>query len=163
MYRLFPSSVHFPALRYFAIFASRCLIGRGNSGNLSVPNIIMLQHALLGDNSFNMGAVVAKRLALNRTKGPIFGGIYASRLSRHFRIPIRHYEKGETILPSYILDYRSMVAHNFIIQNEDKTLLYNLRFNKKHNETIILHAPLLFDLIADNFLVTPEAVYAHRG
>ena len=45
------SSIHFPVLRYFAIFASRCLIGRGNSGNFSVPDIIILQHALLGDNS----------------------------------------------------------------------------------------------------------------
>ena len=27
------SSIHFPVLCYFAIFASRCLIGRGNSGN----------------------------------------------------------------------------------------------------------------------------------
>ena len=66
-------------------------------------------------------------------------------------------------MPPYILDYRSMVAYEFIVQNDDKMLLYNLRFNKKHNETIILPAPLLFDLIADNFLVTPEAVYAHRG
>ena len=66
-------------------------------------------------------------------------------------------------MPPYILDYRSMVAHEFIVQNDDKMLLYNLRFNKKHNETIILHAPLLFDLTAVNYLVTPEAVYAHRG
>ena len=36
------SSIHFPVLRYFSIFASRCLIGRGNSGNLSVPDIIIL-------------------------------------------------------------------------------------------------------------------------
>ena len=50
------SSIHFPVLRYFAIFASRCLIGHGNSGKLSVPDIIILQHALLGDNSFSMGA-----------------------------------------------------------------------------------------------------------
>ena len=34
------TSIHFPVLRYFAIFASRCLIGRGNCGNLSVPDII---------------------------------------------------------------------------------------------------------------------------
>ena len=76
---------------------------------------------------------------------------------------LRHHEKEETILPPYILDYRSMVAHEFIVDNEDKMLLYNLRFNKKHNETIILPAPLLFDLTAVNYLVTPEAVYAHRG
>ena len=29
------TSIHFPVLRYFAIFASRCLIGHGNCGNLS--------------------------------------------------------------------------------------------------------------------------------
>ena len=69
------SSIHFPVLCYFTIFASRCLIGRENSGNLSVPDIIMLCF---------MGAVVAKQLALNRTKGPIFGGIYDARLAKHF-------------------------------------------------------------------------------
>ena len=96
------SSIHFPVLRYFAIFASRCLIGRGNSGNFNVLDIIILHHALFGDNSFSMGVVIAKRLSLNRTKGPIFGGIYAACLARHFEIPIRHHEKEETKLPPYI-------------------------------------------------------------
>ena len=127
------SSIHFPVLRYFAIFASRCLIGCGNSGNFNVPDIIILHHALFGDNSFSMGAVISKRLSLNRTKGPIFGGIYAARLARNFEIPIRHHEKEEIKLPPYILDYKSMVAHEFIVDNKDKMLLYNLRFNKKHN------------------------------
>ena len=36
------SSIHFPVLRYFALFASRCLIGHGNSGNLSIPDIITI-------------------------------------------------------------------------------------------------------------------------
>ena len=53
--------------------------------------------------------------------------------------------------------------HEFIVDNDDKMLLYNLRFNKKHNEIITLPAPLLFDLTADNYLVLPKAVYAHRG
>ena len=35
------TSIHFPVLRYFAIFASRCLIGRGNCGNLSAPDIVI--------------------------------------------------------------------------------------------------------------------------
>ena len=39
------TSIHFPVLCYFAIFSSRCLIGRGNSGNFSVPDIIILLHA----------------------------------------------------------------------------------------------------------------------
>ena len=91
------------------------MIGRGNSGNFNVPDIIILHHALCGDNSFSMGAVIAKRLSLNHTKGPIFGGIYAARLAIHFEIPVRHHEKEETILPPYILDYRSMVAHDLLL------------------------------------------------
>ena len=75
------TSIHFPVLRYFALFASRCLIGRGNCGNLSAPDIVILCHALFRDDSLSMGAIVAKRLNLNRTKGPILGGIFASRLA----------------------------------------------------------------------------------
>ena len=40
------TSIHFPVLCYFALFASRCLIGRGNCGNLSIPDIIILLHGL---------------------------------------------------------------------------------------------------------------------
>ena len=65
-------------------------------------------------------------------------------------------------MPPHILDYKSMVAHKFIFDNEDRMLLYKLRFNKKHIEIIILPAPLLFDLLAENFLVMPEAVNNRR-
>ena len=64
------TSIHFPVLRYFAIFASRCLIGRENSGNLSAPYIVILRHALFRDTTFSLGAIVAKRLNLNRTRAP---------------------------------------------------------------------------------------------
>ena len=94
------TSIHFPVLCYFAIFASRCLIGRGNSGNLSAPDIVILRHALFRDTTFSLGAIVAKQLNLNRTKGPVLGGIFASRLAAHFNIPIRHYEKEEKLLPN---------------------------------------------------------------
>ena len=89
------TSIHFPILRYFTIFASRCLIGRGDCGNLRVPDITILCHALFRDNTFSLGTIIAKGLSLNCTKGPIFGGIFASCLAKHFRIPIRHYEKEE--------------------------------------------------------------------
>ena len=64
------TSIHFPVLCYFAIFSSRCLIGRGNYGNLCAPDIVILCHALFRDDTFSMGAIIAKRLNLNRTKGP---------------------------------------------------------------------------------------------
>ena len=67
------------------------------------------------------------------------------------------------MLPSTFLDYKSMVAHEFIVNNDDKMLLYNLTFNKKHTEIIILPAPSLFDLATGHYLILPTAVYAHRG
>ena len=76
------TSIHFPVLRYFAIFASRCLIGHGNCGNLSAPDIIILRHAMFRDTTFSLGAIVAKRLNLNRTNGPVLGGIFASCLAK---------------------------------------------------------------------------------
>ena len=150
-------------LRYFAIFASRCLIGRGNCGNLSVPNIIILFHSLFCDNSVSMGGIIAKRLSLNHTKGPIFGGIYASRLAAHFNIPIRHYEKEEKLLPPIYLDYKSMVAHDFIVKNRETELKYKLFFDKHHPETITLPAPFLFDLSSGQYLVPLEAIHAYRN
>ena len=56
-----------------------------------------------------------------------------------------------------------MVAHEFIVKNDDNMPMYNLRFHKKHSETIILPAPSLFDLTAGHYLVLPTVVYAYRG
>ena len=52
---------------------------------------------------------------------------------------------------------------SLLLKNDEKMLKYNLRFHKKHSETIILHAPSLFDLTAGPYLVLPEAIYAYRG
>ena len=67
------------------------------------------------------------------------------------------------MLPPTFLDYKSMVAHEFIVKNDENMLKYNLRFHKKHSETIILRAPSLFDLTAGPFLVLLEAIYAFRA
>ena len=93
-----------------------------------------------------MGGIIAKWLSLNRTKGPIFGGIYVSRLAAHFNIPIRHAEKEEKVLPCVYLDYKSMVAHDFIVKNREGDLKYKLFFDNHHPETITMPAPSLFDL-----------------
>ena len=65
----------FPVLRYYSLFAGRCLIGRGECGGLNAPDLAILRHALLHDKTFSLGTMVAKRLSLNRMKGTIFGGI----------------------------------------------------------------------------------------
>ena len=101
------------------------------SGGLNAPHLAIMRHALLCDKTFTLGVMVAKRLSLNRTKVPVFGGIYASRLAKHFEIPIRHDEKEEMRLPTIYLDYNSMVAHDFICYNKEKRLIYNLVFSEK--------------------------------
>ena len=61
------------------------------------------------------------------------------------------------------LDYKSMVAHDFIVKNRVGELKYQLFFNKHHPETITMPAPSLFDLSSGTYLILPEAVYAYRG
>ena len=62
--------------------------------------LLFCAHALLCDRTFSLGIMVARRSSLNRSRGPIFGGIYASRIARRFEIPIRHNEEGEMKLPT---------------------------------------------------------------
>ena len=137
--------------------------GRENSGNLSIPDLIILLQGLYSDNTFSLGGIIARRLNMNRTKGRIFGGIYASRLAEHFEIPIRHEEKEETALPRAYLDYKSMIAHDFLVKSRDGELKYKLYFDKHHPETITLPAPSLFNLSAEPHIVPWSAIQAYRN
>ena len=123
------ASLHFPILRYHALFAGGCLIGRWESGSLSAPDLAILRHALYADRTFSLGAMVARWLHTNSLKGTIYGGIYASRLAAHFENPIRHDEEEEMLLPTKYLDYANMVVHHFIDKGKHKRLLYNLVFS----------------------------------
>jgi hypothetical protein len=108
------ASLHFSVLRYYSLFAGRCLTGRWESGILSSPDLAILRHALYSDRTFSLGAMIARRLHTNRSKGIVYDGIYASHLAKRFEIPIRHDEEEEMLLPTRYLDYSSMVGHNFI-------------------------------------------------
>src|SRR3990170_1330064 len=52
------ASLHFPVLRYYSLFAGRCLIGCGESGGLSAHGLSILLHALYHDITFSLGAMV---------------------------------------------------------------------------------------------------------
>ena len=43
---------------------------------------------MLGDKSYNLGAIVAHRLHHNRFNGDFFGGIYATRVANFLGITI---------------------------------------------------------------------------
>ena len=101
-------SIHSPAIHYFALFIGRCINGKDEACHMCVPDLSILGSAVLGDKSYNLGAIVAHRLHNNRFNGDLFGGIYATRLAHFLEIDIR---EGDTELPPAYLDYNSMASH----------------------------------------------------
>ena len=111
---------------------------------MCVPDLSILRSAVLGDKSYNLGAIVARRLHNNIFNGDFFGGIYATRLANFLDIPIRDYDME---LPPSYLDYNAMVHHQFVERNEPP-LQYRLIFDRRHAVNIVLPAPTLFDFQA---------------
>src|SRR3954471_8845886 len=75
-------SIHFPAIHYFALFIGRCINAKDEACHMCVPDLSILRSAVLGDQSYHMGAIVARRLHHNRHNGDFLGGIYATRLAK---------------------------------------------------------------------------------
>ena len=68
-------SIHFPAIRYFALFIGRCINAKDEACHMCVHDLSILRTALLGGQSYHLGAIVARRLHHNRHNGDFFGGI----------------------------------------------------------------------------------------
>ena len=96
---------------------------------------------MLGDKSYNLGAIVACRLHNNRFSGDFFGGIYATRLADFLGVTIRN---DDIELPPTYLDFNAMVHHQFVERNESP-LRYRLIFDRR--ELSILLSLLLPSLI----------------
>ena len=101
-------SIHFPTIHYFPLFIGKCINGKDEACHMCVPNLSILWSAVLGDKSYNLGSIVARRLHLNRFNGDFFGGIYATRVANILGIDIR---EDDTELPPAYLDSNAMVHH----------------------------------------------------
>src|SRR3954452_9895413 len=73
-------SIHLPCIRYFAHFVSKCILAKKTSSKLSLADLAFLAADVKQDRSYNFGALIAYRLATNREKGGVCGGLIASRL-----------------------------------------------------------------------------------
>ena len=100
---------------------------------------------MLGDKSYNLGAIVARRLHLNRRNGDFFCGIYATRVANFLGIDVR--EEDIQLPPAY-LDFNAMVHHQFVERNESP-LRYCLIFDRRRAVRITLPAPAFFDYQAN--------------
>src|SRR5215217_4560111 len=105
------SSIQHPAIRYFAYFITKCVLARRTGGKLSVPDLAFLAAALQQDRTYNLGALIACRLATNREKGGICGGLIASRLLAMHGVGPHHLDIPLSIEK---LDVVSMIKHEFI-------------------------------------------------
>ena len=118
---------------------------------------------MLGDQSYHMGAIVARRLHHNRhngMSGDLFGGIYATCVANYLGITPR--EEDMELIPAY-LDYDVMVKHRFLLSNE-QFLQYRLIFNRRSVVHVTLPAPSLFDYQAKRrYVVTREVKAEHEG
>jgi len=58
-------SIHFPAIHYFALFIGRCINAKDEACHMCVPDLSILRSVVSGDQSYHMGAIVARRLHHN--------------------------------------------------------------------------------------------------
>ena len=79
-------SIHFLAIQYFTLFNGKCIVGKHDCSTLCAPDLSLIRTALTGDRSYNLGAIVARRLKHNASSGYFYGGIYATRLARELGV-----------------------------------------------------------------------------
>jgi hypothetical protein len=144
-------NIHFPSIRYFAYFITKCVLARKVASKLSSCDLAFIVAALKGDRTYNLGALIAFRLDANREKGGIFGGLIASRLlSLHGVVP----HILDLQFPIERLDRNSMIHHKFVSPHACLTnLTFEITFFKKSTWKVVktdrsvhLPAPLLFNL-----------------
>src|SRR5215203_4091088 len=161
------SSIQQPAIRYFAYFITKCVLARRSGGKLSVQDLAFLAAALQQNRTYNLGALIACRLATNREKGGICGGLIASRLLAMHGVGPHHLDIPLSIEK---LDVFSMIRHEFI---SDASSLNNLHYRitlykkswsitKKIEKLVRLPAPALFNLDArDGWSITENELNAY--
>ncbi|KAK1602819.1 hypothetical protein QYE76_017807 [Lolium multiflorum] len=78
-------NIHLPAIRYFTYYLATSILGRENTSNISSYHLAFLVAALTGSTPYHLGALIARRFA---SKGPIYGGIVASRIVAYLGLSV---------------------------------------------------------------------------
>ncbi|KAK1616711.1 hypothetical protein QYE76_022228 [Lolium multiflorum] len=88
-------NIQLPAIKYFAYYLATSILGRENTSNISSYHLAFLIAALTGETPYHLGSVIARRLS---NKGPIYGGIIASRILARLELPLDP-RRVEVLLP----------------------------------------------------------------
>ncbi|KAE8819459.1 hypothetical protein D1007_02689 [Hordeum vulgare] len=142
------SSILFPHIRYFAYYIARGVLARDNLSKISAMDLAILAAALLGGNTYNIGALIARRLVANSGKGPHFGGISATLILEHLGCTVH---ADDVPFPYINFDLTAMKRHEFVTRtSEFGNLVCIMRFGELTTREIRLPAPLLFDYTSRN-------------
>jgi hypothetical protein len=134
-------NIQLPAIRYFVCYLATSILGRGNTSNISNYHLVFLATALNNNHEYNLGALVARRLA---AKGPIFAGTIATRVATALSLPIHPQDEK---LTQHRLDLAAMKAHNFVTSSSTLDhLVYRMCFTNGVEREIPLPRPDLFSI-----------------
>ncbi|KAK1617258.1 hypothetical protein QYE76_022775 [Lolium multiflorum] len=146
-------NIQLPAIKYFAYYIGTSILGRENTSNISSYHLGFLIAALTGDTPYHLGALVARRLS---NKGPIFGGIIASRILAYLELPL---DPNDVKITPMRLDIAAMKSHQFVTTDSslDK-IVYRILFADGEERKILLPQPDLFNIDRKPWSRTKEEV-----
>jgi hypothetical protein len=128
-------SIHFSFIQYFVYFIAKCVLARKTASKLSSYDLAFILAALKHDRTYNLGALIAFRLAANREKQGVCGGLIASHLlALHGVVP----HVLDIQFPIERLDLNSMIQHKFVSsQAWLDNLSYEITFFKKSGWRVV--------------------------
>ncbi|KAK1648134.1 hypothetical protein QYE76_065939 [Lolium multiflorum] len=134
-------NIQLPAIKYFAYYIGTSILGRENTSNISSYHLGFLIAALTGDTPYHIGALVARRLS---NKGPIFGGIIASRVLAYLELPL---DPTDIKITPMRLDIAAMKSHQFVTADSSlDNIVYRILFADGEEREILLPQPDLFSI-----------------
>ncbi|KAK1606597.1 hypothetical protein QYE76_030270 [Lolium multiflorum] len=134
-------NIQLPAIKYFAYYIATSILGRENTSNISSYHLAFLVAALTGETPYHLGALVARRLS---NKGPIFGGIIASRILAYLDLPL---DPTDVKLTPIRLDIAAMKSHQFVTTDSSlDNMVYRMLFADGDERKIPLPQPDLFSI-----------------
>ncbi|KAK1628823.1 hypothetical protein QYE76_003138 [Lolium multiflorum] len=149
-------NIQLPAIKYFAYYIATSILGRENTSNISSYHLAFLNIALTGRTSYHLGSLIARRLS---NRGPIFGGIIASRVLAYLELPI---DPNDVSLTPRRLDITAMKIHHFVTTDSTiDNMVYRMLFADGDEKEIPLPQPGLFCIDRQPWSRTKEEVDEH--
>ncbi|KAK1692264.1 hypothetical protein QYE76_008961 [Lolium multiflorum] len=146
-------NIQLPAIKYFAYYIGTSILGRENTSNISSYHLGFLIAALTGDTPYHLGALVARRLS---NKGPIFGGVIASRILAYLELPL---DPTDVKITPMRLDIAAMKSHQFVTADSSlDNIVYRILFADGEEREILLPQPDLFSIDRKSWSRSKEEV-----